>query len=293
MKQRNHYYYYLPLLVFLLTAGSCHGGLFSRKKRSDDENETTASSKTTMSLRLQRNETITSPTTNSLRMKDQPAALPLEALPQSDITTVLLRQEAHGIEQETKRQLYSIAGLSLASIGSLLIVFTITATTSTPLLSFIDPHKLASLVALAPWMLVSELKQGFGALLLEVVALLELARIPAVQKYLSDTTLPWALKQLHRIIIMELWRTAWSSTVGKHVSLETLAVQLTPSKELQRIVDYCFHNYLPSWMQSSVQYVHDTLRRGCEKLFRKRIEKTIQGSIEAVVDYSLTTLLIK
>lgn len=170
-----------------------------------------------------------------------------------------------------------IAGLAIA-VGSSAMAFLL-GTTATITTSF-PQFNMSPSLAIIPWMWSLRKRPTTGGFMLELMAVAELVvQHPAWYLAQSKVALSVGFNVLQQFIIWEFWRQVWR--VSGRLFLNQVFHRYRSSFQKNngnRNDENCWMNYLPMWMQRSIDYGDATLRRGAKKWLQKSVEKAVEAN---------------
>jgi len=161
----------------------------------------------------------------------------------------------------------------IAAIGSTVVVAILTCLLSPSLIPLQEGGHMAlstasSALAVSPWILKGGFSKQAGAIIVEIMAVVQLLSRHSVQEYIKENIFPTALSTLKKMLLMEVWSRIWKS-IGKHI---------LKLKEDQH-GDGTWKNMFPSWLT----HIHSFLHSSVNRFTKSMVKKKIQGRVESVI----------
>lgn len=264
---------------------------FSGQQEEDDDNDNSSRAAVGKSLRMIPQSAATTNTVDNLKL-----FVPI--LQQTNLTAIqeqqqqnpqesdfLPEQETSSSEEHRKQQKQvqnvslMIGGLAIA-VGSSVMAFLLGATTTTITTSFPQFKIMSPSLAILPWMWSFRKRPATGGFLLELMAVADVvAQQPAWYYTQAKIGLSMGFNVLLQFIIWEFWRQVWR--VSGRLFLNQLFHRRHSNfhnEDGNHTDEKCWTNYLPLWMQRSIDYGDATLRRGAKKWLQKSVEKTVEAN---------------
>lgn len=264
---------------------------FSGQQEEDDDNDNSSRAAVGKSLRMIPQSAATTNTVDNLKL-----FVPI--LQQTNLTAIqeqqqqnpqesdfLPEQETSSSEEHRKQQKQvqnvslMIGGLAIA-VGSSVMAFLLGATTTTITTSFPQFKIMSPSLAILPWMWSFRKRPATGGFLLELMAVADVvAQQPAWYYTQAKIGLSMGFNVLLQFIIWEFWRQVWR--VSGRLFLNQLFHRRHSNfrnEDGNHTDENCWTNYLPLWMQRSIDYGDATLRRGAKKWLQKSVEKTVEAN---------------